>query len=250
MAFQLLNESWIPVRRADGLEWIPPWRITDRGRRGRVLDVASVRPDFDGAFLEFLIGLVQTVLTPATEDEWFDRWDTPPAPDELREAMEPFRDAFVLDGDGPRFMQNHEALEECDSPRPIAWLFMDAPSENTEKENRDLFIKRRGFQRLCPGCAAAALFTLQTFASSGGSGTFRRSAVRAHSRHPCLAMTSGTLSGPTSLVAANSMPTAPAPRTSASLGCRRRAGMLRRGRSCRTQCIRFTGTGQCRAGFG
>ena len=172
MAFQLLDESWIPVRRADGLEWIPPWRITDRGRRGCVVDVASVRPDFDGAFLEFLIGLVQTVLTPATEDEWFDRWDTPPAPDELREAVEPFRDAFVLDGDGPRFMQNHEALVECDSPRPIAWLFMDAPSENTEKENRDLFIKRRGFQRLCPGCAAAALFTLQTFASSGGSGHF------------------------------------------------------------------------------
>jgi len=69
-------------------------------------------------------------------------------------------------------MQDRTALGQGDDLKPIAWLFMDAPTENTEKENRDLFIKRRGFQRLCPGCAATALFTLQTCASSGGRGHY------------------------------------------------------------------------------
>ena len=173
MAFCLLDECWIPVRRADGeLARIPPWQITDSDSQACVCDVASPRPDLDGALLEFLIGLVQTALTPASENEWFDRWDKPPAPEELRNALAPLRDAFFLNGDGPCFMQDPEPANHEDAYRPIAWLFMDAPSENTEKQNRDLFVKRRGFKQLCPGCAAAALFTLQTHASSGGQGHF------------------------------------------------------------------------------
>ena len=173
MSFCLLDESWIAACRADGAQVrIAPWQITDSDSHGSVSDIASPRPDLDGALLEFLIGVVQTALPPASEDEWSERWDKPPAPEELRNALVPLRDAFFLNGDGPRFMQDAEPANHEEGYRPIAWLFMDAPSENTEKQNRDLFVKRRGFKQLCPGCAAAALFMLQTHASSGGQGHF------------------------------------------------------------------------------
>lgn len=59
--FNLLTENWIPVRRADGSRSrIPPWRITDPDPA--IVDIDAQRPDFKGALLELLIGLVQTAL--------------------------------------------------------------------------------------------------------------------------------------------------------------------------------------------
>lgn len=64
----------------------------------------------------------------------------PPSPAELETAFAPFTDAFVLDGDGPRFLQDFDALDGDDLP--IESLFIEEPGANTIKLNKDLFIKR------------------------------------------------------------------------------------------------------------
>ena len=104
----LINDAWIPVRRADeSTEKIEPWRFTDHVGTGKspIVAVASPRPDFDGALTQFLIGLLQTTCTPDTEAAWWDWRETPPSPEILRSRMESVKSAFEFEGDGPRFMQ-------------------------------------------------------------------------------------------------------------------------------------------------
>lgn len=168
MTISLLDEHWIPVRSRDGTPGkIAPWQIAeDAGRH--CAELAAPRPDFNGALAQFLIGLLQTAFAPEDDKAWRKLWDVPPTPEQLRQAFEPYREAFVLDGDGPRFMQDLTLHEGED--KPIAGLLMDAPGGNTVRNNQDHFIKRDVVSILCPGCAAMALFSLQTNAPSGGQG--------------------------------------------------------------------------------
>lgn len=169
MAYNLIEEAWIPALREGRQEdLISPWQITEKNPP---LKVASPRPDFCGSLTEFLIGLVQTCIAPRNEREWRKMRDTPPDPDTLHNAFGAHSDAFLLDGDGPRFMQDLTLTpEEAGEPVPIGSLLIESPGANTITHNADLFIKRGGVNRLCPACAAAALFTLQGFAPSGGAG--------------------------------------------------------------------------------
>lgn len=168
MTICLLDEPWIPVRDRDGvLSKIAPWQITEDGGL-RYATLAAPRPDFNGALAQFLIGLLQTAFAPDDDKAWRKLWDAPPPPEELRQAFDLYREAFMLDGDGPRFMQDL-ALHEGEA-KPIAGLLMDAPGGNTVKNNQDHFIKRDVVSAICPGCAVMALFSLQTNAPSGGQG--------------------------------------------------------------------------------
>ncbi len=163
----LIDAPWIPVRRASGrLERIAPWQLTEAD--DPVLALAASRPDFNGALMQFLIGLLQTAAAPVDDDAWTAWLETPPAPDKLRECFSPFADAFSLDGDGPRFMQDYEALEG--EGKPIDALLIDAPGAKSARDNTDHFVKRNTVSAACPACAAIALFTLQTNAPSGGVG--------------------------------------------------------------------------------
>ncbi len=188
----LINDAWIPVRRADGTtEKIEPWRLTDHIDTGKspIVAVASPRSDFDGAITQFLIGLLQTTCTPATEAAWWEWRESPPSLETLRNQMESVKTAFEFEGDGPRFMQDlvlgpadfekkkknqksTEGKEEEDEEGliPISNLFIEAPGRITRKENRDHFVKRDFVENLCAHCAAAALFTLQTNSPGRGSG--------------------------------------------------------------------------------
>ena len=166
----LLSGQWIPIRRKEGdLETIAPWQITDRHESDNpIVAVVALRPDFDGALMQFLVGICQTVLTPKDTDEWEDYLLHPPAPDELRAKFKPISPAFNLDGDGPRFMQD---LDIEDGARwTIDNLMIGMPEDTKISENTDWFIKRGTIRELCPECAAMALFTLQTNAPSGGRG--------------------------------------------------------------------------------
>lgn len=167
----LVENPWIPVRRADGsLETIAPWQITD-GIAGDnpFVGFAWPRADFDGASHELLIGLLSTAAAPADEDQWLDWWHEPPPPEILRQRFAGIASAFALGGDGPRFMQDGDEL--ADSPESEAGaLLIDAPGENTLRKNADLFVKRGGVAVLSRPAAAMALFTLQTYAPSGGQG--------------------------------------------------------------------------------
>jgi CRISPR system Cascade subunit CasA len=162
MPYNLLDEKWLPVRRADGAhDIIAPWQIVET--ENPVVALNAPRADFNGALIQFLIGLVQTAFAPEDEDAWFDIFHKPPAPETLKAAFEVYRDAFNLDGDGPRFMQDLDELAE-QKPLPITVLLMDTMGSETH------FVKDLPQQGMSPAMAAMALYTLQTNAPGGGAG--------------------------------------------------------------------------------
>jgi len=175
----LLEEQWIPVRRASGRsERIAPHEITDRLDSDPVVALDAPRPDFNGALIQFLIGLVQTAWVRG--DEYWDRdemlW-SPPGPERLQALFLPLREAFELDGDGPRFMQDL-TLSPADNPteNDVAALLIDFPGAQSIERNTDHFVKRSSGGALCPHCAATALLCLMTNAPSGGAG--HRTSIR------------------------------------------------------------------------
>jgi len=169
----LLEERWIPIRRASGFaERIAPHEITDRIDSDPVVALDAPRPDFNGALIQFLIGLVQTAWVRA--DQFWDREEmlwSPPAPAELARMFAPLKEAFHFDGDGPRFMQDL-TLGSGDKParNDISALLIDSPGAQAIERNTDHFVKRGSGIALCPQCAAAALFCLMTNAPAGGAG--------------------------------------------------------------------------------
>ena len=169
--FNLLDEAWLPMRRRSGrMETVPPWRVTDDLHGDPFVAFAWPRPDFNGAAHEFLIGLLATVAAPDDDDAWAAAWDDPPSPQELRRCFSKVRRAFALDGTDSRFMQDLEPLEADGTQKGVSALLIDAPGDNTLRNNKDLFVKRDQIGTLCRAAAAMALFTLNCYGPQGGSG--------------------------------------------------------------------------------
>lgn len=167
--FSLLENAWLPARRANGqIGRIRPADITADLRDNPVVAIEWPRPDFRLATLEFLIGLLATAWPPRNVGAWVDGWEAPPSPEALMAAFAPFAAAFRLDGDGPRFMQDYENLPgEPDLPET---LLIEAPGAATRRNNTTLLVKPDRVRRLSRAAAAMALFTLQTYAPAGGRG--------------------------------------------------------------------------------
>ncbi len=169
MQFNLIDEQWIPVKRRDGTpDMIAPWEVTEKFLENPVVALNAPRPDFNGALIQFLIGLVQTTAAPANRIEWKQRLSSPPVPDLLKVRFLSVHDSFELGGEKTRFMQDYEGFE-C-KPKPIDWILIGAPTENTLVENRDHFIKRDAVACMCPSCCSAALLAMQINAPMGGPG--------------------------------------------------------------------------------
>jgi CRISPR system Cascade subunit CasA len=172
MPYNLVREKWIPVRLKNGKRQvhIAPWEMTSGGPSGDDLPVAldTSRPDFNGALIQFLIGLTQTCFAPSDERAWRTRFKEPPPPCELQTAFLRHEKAFNLDGDGPRFMQ--DAGIRDGKLWPIDHFFVDGPGEQTIEHNADFFVKRGRMVGLPVPAAAAGLFALQTYAPGGGQG--------------------------------------------------------------------------------
>lgn len=168
----LINDPWITVRLKSGIEGrIRPAQVAAGGEADPIVDILAPRPDFRGALYQFLIGLLQTTFAPEDIDDWKELWDKPPTVAELDKVFGAYAHAFELDAKGAAFMQDYKPADLNDSERKnISSLLIEAPGENTIKENKDHFIKRDAINILCPCCAAAALFTLQINAPSGGAG--------------------------------------------------------------------------------
>ncbi len=163
----LLHDLWMPVRDANGQRsWIAPSQLSDP--QWRAFD--APRPDFNGALAQFAIGLLQTTTPVANSIEWRGLFNAPPDEAELRRWFEPVVCAFELDGEGPRFMQDFGLGADGVAVNEIGALLIEAPGENTIKNNVDHFVKRSQINTLCPACAALALFSLQLNAPSGGAG--------------------------------------------------------------------------------
>jgi CRISPR system Cascade subunit CasA len=170
VAFSLLTDAWLPARRASGRRLsIRPCDITDGIDTDPIVALDWPRPDFRLGSLEFLIGLLATACPPADDDDgWAGWWETPPTPQVLDDAFAALASAFVLDGDGPRFMQDAEAFGG--DTNPVETLLIDAPGGQTRKKNADHFVKRNAVTTMSRAAAAMALFTLQSFAPAGGAG--------------------------------------------------------------------------------
>ncbi len=163
----LLTEPWLPVRkRDDSREWVDPTQLA----RPDIVAFDADRADFSGAFVQFAIGLLQTAAPVERNRDWRKLFDAPPTVDALAQWFDPLRAAFEFNGDGARFMQDRTLTAEDGSRSDIGALLIEAPGESTAKDNKDLFVKRGHVSQLCPACAAAALFTLQLNAPSGGAG--------------------------------------------------------------------------------
>ncbi|WP_320056056.1 type I-E CRISPR-associated protein Cse1/CasA [Desulfuromonas thiophila] len=164
----LIRDAWIPVIRANsGRGMIAPWQIAEQ--EDPVMELATPRPDFQGAMYQFLIGLLQTGFAPEDLEEWLEYWSKPPDTALLRTKLETLTAAFEFDkSDGPAFMQDYEMPDG--EKKGIASLLIEAPGGKTVKDNLDHFVKRDAVRHVCKSCAAMALFTLQTNAPSGGVG--------------------------------------------------------------------------------
>jgi CRISPR system Cascade subunit CasA len=171
LPFSLLTEAWLPApRRASGsTHTIRHCDLTDGIDSDPIVALDWPRADFRLASLEFLIGLLATACPPADDDDgWFTWWEAPPTPDILHAAFAPFAEAFVLDGSGPRFMQDLEDFGG--ETNPVETLLIDAPGDQTKKKNADHFVKRDAVTTMSRAAAAMSLFTLQSFAPAGGAG--------------------------------------------------------------------------------
>ncbi|MEC9340208.1 MAG: type I-E CRISPR-associated protein Cse1/CasA [Pseudomonadota bacterium] len=163
----LLQDPWLPVRRHDGdRAWIAPPDLSDP----TLAAFDAPRPDFNGALAQFAIGLLQTVTPVQSNGAWRALFNNPPEQQALREWFAPIEPAFEFDGDGPRFMQDLTLTEADGAVNDVAALLIEAPGDQTLRNNADHFVKRGHVTGLCPCCAAAALLTLQINAPSGGAG--------------------------------------------------------------------------------
>lgn len=168
--FNLITTPWIEVRRASGARAaVRPQDITDGLDADPILALDFPRPDWNAAVTEWLIGLTFLASPPEDAGAWADLFHAPPSPDALGATFAPLARHFNLDGDGPRAFQDFETLGNAEA-KPLSGLLIDAPGENTLKNNADLFVKRGGAQTLSLAQAAAALITLQTYAPAGGAG--------------------------------------------------------------------------------
>lgn len=167
MNFDLLTTPWLDARRASGrIERVSPADITS-GSQDPFVDIVAPRPDLRAAGLEWLIGLLQTTMEPASEAQWRALYQTPPTRDALARAFEPASHAFDLRHPEHPFMQE---LGLSDAPDSAINLLFATPAGQTLRHNKDLFTKRRTAGALCTTCSALALFALQSMAQSGGRG--------------------------------------------------------------------------------
>lgn len=163
----LLQARWLPVRTRHGQRR----RVSaDELADAEIVAFDTERADFNGALMQFAIALLQMALPVDSATQWRQRFERPPDRQGLRDAFAPFVDAFRLDGDGARFMQDFELRNADEEPTPIGNLLIDAPGENALKKNTDLFVKRNRHRHMCPACAAMALFALQTDSPADGPG--------------------------------------------------------------------------------
>ena len=163
----LLEEKWLPVRRSKGqVDWIAPHQITAPD----IVAFAANRADFNGALAQMMIGLLQTTTPIDDEGDWEGLLDAPPTAEVLQKWFAPTAEAFVLDGEGARFMQDISLNAAEGAECTIDALLIDTAGGSAIDKNTDHFVKRDTIKVLCPHCVATALFTLQTNAPAGGAG--------------------------------------------------------------------------------
>lgn len=159
----LITDPWIPVYTADSNEirHIAPWEIAHED----VLTIAWGRADFDIACHEFLIGLIFLACPPVDEKDRQNKQTM--TPEKLKAFLEPYAPAFNLIGDGPLFMQENGLSSDI---KTLDGLLLNGAGGQTIRNNCDIMVHRNQLERISFSFAAMLLYTLQTYAPSGGAG--------------------------------------------------------------------------------
>ena len=131
--FNLLSDAWVPVKGRS--ELIRVCEIV----QADIIVLDAPRADFNAALMQFLIGIVQTVFAPEDEIDWDDYYEEPPSEAELQTKLDTVKEAFYLDGDGVRFMQD-TSIQEKKNLKPIEEIIFGAPGDSTKSKNSDFFI--------------------------------------------------------------------------------------------------------------
>jgi len=170
--FNLVHDPWIPVRTRSGIrKLIRPTELTEPD--DPPISLASVRPDFDGAIAQWLIGALQTMAAPESDVHWQAILTNPPTGHEIAGVFAPVAGAFELvEATAPAFMQDLDPTlgGVGGEARNIGGLLLNMPGGNTAENNAALFIKVYDELSVCLPVAAAMLATLQVNAPSGGVG--------------------------------------------------------------------------------
>jgi len=168
MAFNLINDKWLPVIRENGPDTIALCQITDSNNK--VIDLNFPRPDLQANAYVLLIAVFQTAMAPEDHEAWLELYENSPTPDHVKAKLETIAPYFNLDdATGPCFLQDltHDDLKKSVS---INSLLLDYPGINTVKFNTDFFIKRNTVNNVCLPCAGIMLYTQQQNAPAGGKG--------------------------------------------------------------------------------
>lgn len=97
--YSLAGRAWLRVARATGQhEVVRLCEIADPS----ISHLDTGRPDCDAAISEFLIGLLAVALGPADDEEWLELYSSPPDATALTDALTPFAEALIVDGEGQR----------------------------------------------------------------------------------------------------------------------------------------------------
>lgn len=168
--FNLLFDSWIPVKTHNGgKKSIKAYEIVQKD----IITLDAPRADFNAALMQFSIGLLQTFFAPESNREWRKFYKQPPSENQLKEKFESIKEAFYLDGDGFRFMQDALAkIAGKRGPIPIEEMVFGAPGESGKNKNQDHFIKQKNINGLCYSCVALALLAANIFSEDGGQSYF------------------------------------------------------------------------------
>lgn len=161
----LITEPWLPVVcRSGARRKISIVDLMDNS----ILDVDYPRADFQGAAWQLLIGILQCTVAPEDEEDWEEVWKEGMKDTDWKQALKAIMPAMQFGPQKPAFLQSFDPLDSDNSA--ISGLLIDAPGGNTLKLNKDHFVKRHKSERICPHCAAIALFTVQTNSPAGGAG--------------------------------------------------------------------------------
>ncbi len=158
----LTRDPWLTVRDGAGaVHRISPLDIGDP----RYQELVAPRPDFRGAGVQFLLGLLQLAYPPTDVAMWRERLRTPPDASALQAAFAEYAHAFELQADGPAFMQDLQLPADANQVSVLN-LLIDAGSDSNLFFNKP--VEPHG---MCQDCFAQALLALQINAPSGGRGT-------------------------------------------------------------------------------
>ncbi|MBZ6728451.1 MAG: type I-E CRISPR-associated protein Cse1/CasA [Klebsiella grimontii] len=161
----LTREKWLPVIFSSGeKKKISLLDLLDN----HIQDIAYPRPDFQGAAWQMLIGILQCTVAPEDKEEWADIWSDGIECENWILALQTLSCALQFGEQKPSFLQSFDPLDS--EYGAIAGLLVDAPGGNTLKLNKDHFVKRGNVERICPHCAAIALYAIQTNSPAGGAG--------------------------------------------------------------------------------